>query len=791
MRQELAALAENFDAGLALLAVSACIWSYLMSASMLERAATLDSVRKNIWIGVAAVVAANGMWANFYLSALAAHAQIQAIVVAVDSILAGLVVHLSCLLAFILIINRRSRAADLAAAAILSGGVVLMQLVGLKSLGMDADLLMNPGGLAPSAGLIAATFVVSVFAFRTGGSSTRRFAWIVALGALATILNLAILGLSVSSGFGVGYRSAADFSSASLEGLAFIVTCVLTVGIGAAYATDRLLSERGAHVRELDRLVAQLRESEQKAQSANAAKSEFVTNISHEIRTPLTAVMGMLDLLNAPTASPDQRRQIMIAKTAANSLLTLVNDLIDMSRLEAGRIELQLGECDLAEVADEVIELLRPAIVEKPVDMRLFVDEDFPTNVTTDRARVRQILVNLVGNAVKFTESGKIAVRLKVKKRDVDRITAIIEVEDTGIGMEPEILTRLFERFSQADATIASRYGGAGLGLAISNKLAALLDGKIMVKSRPDVGSCFTVEFECAMKSVETHATSRPENFEALQRHVLIVDDNESIRYFTEKLLARFGMTAVSVNSGRAAIEAARNERFDVILMDVQMPEIDGLTAARRIRLLNPFGAETPIIALSAGALSNEREKCFASGMSLFVEKPIKPEALLAAIQKATRAGALVRDVGANGGQTNSVQEAAADRVQPQFSGLQCLDDAAVALLFDLFGYEKAAEMTDTMLTHAAELLHAARAALSNGDLVEAKRIAHGVRGMAGNWGATALAQEARRLEQEVEDLRAAEDALNKLFELIGKTREAFADSISSRARHEAKVDAA
>lgn len=791
MESQHTAFLGDFNTGLALLAAATCIWSYLMSASMLERAASLDSLRKNIWIGVGAIVAANGMWANFYLSALAAHAQIPATVVAVDSALAALMVHLSCLLAFILIINRRSRAADLAASAILSCGIVLMQVVGLKSLRINADLLMNPVGLAPSAGLIAAIFVVSVFAFRTGGRSIGRFSRIVTLGVLATIINLAILQLSISPDLNANYRPVEDLSSTSLEGVVFIVTCVLIVGIGAAYATDRLLSERVAHVKELDRIVAQLKESEQKAQSANTAKSEFVTNISHEIRTPLTAVMGMLDLLNVPTASPEQRRQIMIAKTAANSLLTLVNDLIDMSRLEAGKIELQLGDCDLAEVADEVMQLLKPAIGEKPIDMRLFIDDGFPKIVTTDGARIRQILINLIGSAIKFTESGKIAVRLKVKKQEIDHITAVIEIQDTGIGMAPEALQGLFERFAQADATIARRYGGAGLGLAISNRLAALLGGRILVTSRPDVGSCFTVEFDSTVRSTETHEISSQEKFEARRCHVLIVDDNDSIRYFVEQLLARFGMSTVSVDSGRAAIQAARNERFDVILMDVQMPEIDGLTAARRIRLLNPFGDETPIIAVSAGALSNERERCIASGMSLFVEKPIKPEALLAAIRKATISGALVRNIELSGDQALLGLENAKDQAMSVSSGLRCLDDAAVTSLCDLFGYEKAAAMIDAMLTQAAGLLSDARYALSNADLVEAKRIAHGVRGMAGNWGVIAVAQEAKRLEREVEDLCAAEDALNKLSYLISKTREALSDSISLRPRREAKVDAA
>lgn len=769
---------EQTDFGLALLACLICVWSFVMSASMLERAISLDGVRKNIWIGVGAIVAANGLWASYYLSALAVHAQIPASIIATDTLLAALFVHLTCLLAFTLIVNRRSRSADLFGALVLGAGLVAMEYLGLKSLKIDPAPLLDPTGLGPSAALATAMFITAVFAFRPDQKPYKRIANIAALGVLVTVINILILAVSLLVGAPEERIALSDLSKQSLESVVFIVTCVLLVGIGAAYATDRLLNEREVYVSKLDRLVLKLKESEKAAQQASKAKSDFVTNISHEIRTPLSAIHGMLDLLESPSASFDQRRQLSIARSATESLLTLVNDLIDMSKLESGKLDVVFDSCNIVDAAQNVIDLLNPTIGEKRLDLRLIVEDKFPATIITDGSRVRQILINLIGNAIKFTDHGKIAVRLKSKMQKEDGALLAIEVEDTGIGIAPEIAGTLFERFVQGNASNDRHLGGAGLGLSISNEIAHLLGGKIAVRSRLGIGSCFTFEFEAKIgEAKERRSIEGNKGFGEKECRALIVEDNSTIRYLVEQMLNRFGMNWISTDNGRSAIDLVREQKFDVILMDIQMPEMDGLTAARRIRLLGPHGAKTPIIALSASTFSFDKERCFAAGMDAFVEKPIDAKKLLGAILSALNTTA---DRTQSTDEISPISGATASSRDANENQDAVLNYITLASLRELFGAEGARKMVDSTLLQAAALLDQAQSALANGELSEAKRLAHGIRGLAGNWGADRLAAEAKRLELEASDLREAHAMLKIMRDLIARSRRAFDEELQT-----------
>jgi len=481
-------------AGLAVLAATTAAWSGAMSSSTLARAATLAGPRRAVWTLAGAAVAANGLWANYYLCALAVRADLPVAIVAADTVIAAVSVHLACAYSFLMIVYRRTRGAALLGAAVLGANVLVMQYVGLRSFNLDPERLFDLGAVGPSAALLAAVFVASALAYRPGVPPVRRYASVVAAGGLVTVLNLLILAASPLAAI----TPESDMSSGSLKSVVFIVTCLLIAGIAAAYATDKLLAERERHVRVRDNAIARLQESERAARAANAAKSAFVADISHEIRTPLTAVLGMLDLLDAPSFTLDQRRQLGVAKTAAEGLVTLANDLVDLANLEEGRLTTTIAPCDVADLARSVLDQMTPSLAGRDVVFGLEVEDGFPAAIFTDGARLRQILVNLVGDAVKYADSGAITVVLGGRPSGAGVVELSVVVADTGVSMPASAIDGLFDRLSQTSSDTAPRR--ASLGLAISQKLAAALGGVLVADSIPAVGSRFglTIPVELA-----------------------------------------------------------------------------------------------------------------------------------------------------------------------------------------------------------------------------------------------------------------------------------------------------
>jgi PAS domain S-box-containing protein len=367
-------------------------------------------------------------------------------------------------------------------------------------------------------------------------------------------------------------------------------------------------------------------EAQRAAEAAAEAKARFLANMSHEIRTPMNGVLGVLHLLKTEPMSPEGGRLIDEALSCGEMLSTLLDDIIDVERIEAGRLELSPRAVEVGELARSVVRLLEPQAKEKGLSLELRFDDE-PGWVTADPVRLRQCLFNLIGNAVKFTLKGRVTVRCA--REGQDRLRFLIV--DTGVGIPFDAQARLFERFHQADASTTRRFGGSGLGLAITRKLARMMDGEVTFDSAPGRGSIFRLEI--AAPAAEAPADTATHVGEALGGvSVLLVEDNATNRTIATKMLEALGAQVSTAVDGLSGVEAAAISPFDLILMDIQMPGIDGVEAARRIRGLGGQAARTPILALTANVLSHQRDAYLAAGMDGVIGKPISPAALLAEV---------------------------------------------------------------------------------------------------------------------------------------------------------------
>jgi signal transduction histidine kinase/ActR/RegA family two-component response regulator len=391
-------------------------------------------------------------------------------------------------------------------------------------------------------------------------------------------------------------------------------------------------------------VVAQLelRRARDEALAAARAKTEFLANMSHEIRTPLNGVIGMANLLVDSNLSPAQREMAETLSECGDHLLAVVNDVLDLSRLEAGRCELDAVSFDAAQLARRAGAMFESAADAKGVALRVTVAPRFAAERRGDATRVRQVLLNLVGNAVKFTERGAVDVGLD---GDADSLT--LRVQDTGIGMDQATIARLFQPFEQGHAGIARRYGGTGLGLAISARLVGLMGGRIEIDSRPGAGSCFAVRLPlpaCAPVRAEpsTLSDALRELAASLEPglRVLVAEDNAVSALLVRHLLERMGCSTHIVTDGMQAVAAWRNGDFDVVLMDRDMPGMTGAEATAVIRADGERGRLATIFALSAGSAALERAACLRAGMDDYIEKPIKPAALAAALRSVRRGDA-------------------------------------------------------------------------------------------------------------------------------------------------------
>jgi signal transduction histidine kinase/CheY-like chemotaxis protein/HPt (histidine-containing phosphotransfer) domain-containing protein len=457
------------------------------------------------------------------------------------------------------------------------------------------------------------------------------------------ILNLTAVARSVSTGKDYGLR--VGTTQRESDELGVLIACfdemLAEIQKRDAQLTlhrEHLEEEVSARTVELKATNKALEAARVKAEESSAAKSAFLANMSHEIRTPMTAILGYADLMLAPIQTMSDRINcLQVVRRNARHLMDLINDILDISKIEAEKMTVERIPHDIAQTAVEVVSMLRPRAVAKQLALRVEFVGPIPTRVKTDPLRLKQVLVNLLGNAIKFTEQGEVCLKISVEPRQ-EASHIQFDVCDTGIGMTGEQMGRLFQPFVQADDSMTRRYGGTGLGLVISRRLAQYMGGDLGVKSEIGKGSVFSLWFDggsidgidlrrdLTEATLNVDAETVPSEQINLRGRILLAEDGIDNQHLLTMYLTMAGAEVVVAPNGREACDKMRSERFDIILMDMQMPEMDGYTATSELRRQ---GFRLPIIALTAHAMSGDRARCLAAGCTDYLTKPIDRELLL------------------------------------------------------------------------------------------------------------------------------------------------------------------
>lgn len=484
----------------------------------------------------------------------------------------------------------------------------------------------------------------------------------------------------------------------------------------------------------------QLEKAKEEAEKATKMKSNFLANMSHEIRTPMNGLLGFLQLLEDTNLTEQQKIFITNAQKSSEFLLSIINEILDFSKIEVGKLKIDNISFDPRHVVEDVILMNMSCAQKKGLSLNFLIDSNIPLRVFGDPNKVKQILNNLISNAIKFSKEGEVTVFVKQISKENNKVLLNFDVKDTGIGIPEDKLKLIFESFTQADASTTRKYGGTGLGLTISQKLAELMGGKIRVKSKLNEGSTFTLELTFQVDEnqdinpkSDNSINITKENEFAENTKILIVEDTDLNCKFISTFLENIGLSCEAVFEGEHAVEAFKTKKYDLILMDCQMPIMDGYEATKEIRKIEGGVSHTPIIAMTANVMNIDREKCYKAGMDDYISKPINTNELLSLIKKYISLKPICTDIYCE--PTNLYKK-------------DYIDNIVEEMILEV-GFTKieAIQMFDKFLEFLLKSIVEIEMNLKNNDFVNLKKIAHKLKGSSANLKIEEAAQLSKQLE--------------------------------------------